>query len=694
MKRFVFSSSSVISIGLLCAFIMAGTPTHLEAKVSRVEVEQRTEVLEGHSWGDAGAYEQISGKVFFTYDPEDPANQVITDLGLAPRNDEGLVEAWADLVVFQPSDPAKRRGVGWFEVSNRGGKASFSYFNRGQGGVSDPSEAEHFGDGLLFDEGLTLIWVGWQWDVPETPSSLLNLHVPAAHGPDGASVSGLVRADWTVDSETMVLELSDRGHQPYLPSDIDAVENVLTVRDSREGERRLVPRNHWYFEAGGQDSESDNITGIRMDGGFDAGRIYELVYLAQDPPIVGLGLAAVRDIASYARYNPQSEFPIQLAVAFGVSQTGRFLRHFLYQGFNADEEARKVFDGMLIHTAGAGRGSFNHRFGQPSRDAQPYANFFYPTDLYPFTSRSKPDKATGRDEGLLDQTEPAFRPRTFYTNSGYEYWGRAASLIHTTPDGMYDVPPLDNERIYHLSSAQHYWRPGWPTEDRRVPGANAYRLTPLNLLITLRALAIRLVEWVESGAEPPASAYPLLADGSLVMPEGVAYPEIPGVEMARMPHLAYRSDYGPDWDKGMVGYQPPKLGDPYPVFVPQVDGFGNEISGLRGIELLVPLATYMPWSLRTDSPAGSDHLVSFQGTYIPLPLNEFTLEESGDSRPSLEALYGNKDGFMARVKLAASYLVSQGILLERDRQPIIDLQGEHWDWVHELNSMDSSEMED
>ena len=682
MRRFCFETRNLVHIALMCAPFLAIVSPNLDAEVVAIVIEQRTDVLDGHSWAQTGAYEKIAGKVKFAFDPEDPANRAITDLKLAPRNEEGRVEAWADLVVLQPKDPATRRGVGWIEVSNRGGKASLVYFNRGEGDP-DPVVAEHFGDGLLFDEGLTVIWVGWQWDVPETPAALLNLHVPFAQGPDGTAVSGLVRADWAVDSETALLELSDRGHQAYGPSDTSAPENVLTVRNSREGKRMVIPRQQWHFEA--QDAESGHISHIRLKGGFKPGKIYELVYKAEDPPIVGLGLAAVRDIASHAKYDPESEFPIQHAVAFGVSQTGRFLRHFMYQGFNVDEQNRKVYDGFLIHTAGAGRGSFNHRFGQPSRDAQPYANFFYPTDLYPFTSSAQPDPVSGRNEGLLDHVEPAFRPKTFYTNSGYEYWGRAASLIHTTPNGKNDVAPLKNERIYHLSSAQHFWRPGWPAEERRVPGADAYTLTPLNLLITLRALAVRLVEWVETDAQPPASSYPLLADGTLVSAEGVAFPQIPGVAIARIPHLAYRSDYGPEWAQGIVGNQPPILGDAYPVFVPQVDGFGNEIAGLRGLALLAPLATYTPWALRSGAPAADDHLLSFRGTYIPLPLDEHARAATADPRPSLEAYYGDKDGFMERVKLGASYLVSQGVLLERDRQFMIDRQSEHWDWLHTRN---------
>ena len=401
--------------------------------------------------------------------------------------------------------------------------------------------------------------------------------------------------------------------------------------------------------------------------------------------MVGLGLTAVRDITAYAKYDLRSEFPIRQAVGFGVSQTGRFLRHFLYEGFNVDEEGRRVFDGLLVHTAGAGRGSFNHRFGQPSRDGHPYSAFFYPTDLYPFTSRAYPDPVTGWDEGLLDRTPPQMRPKTFYTNTGYEYWGRAASLIHTTPDGSADAEPLENERIYLLSSAQHYYRDAWtpPGEERRIPGMDAYRGSPLDHLATLRALAIRLVEWVETDTEPPASAYPLLADGTLVAASGVAWPELPGFTEPETPHVAYRADYGPRWDEGIVDRQPPAIGEAYPARVPQVDGMGNELAGLRGLEVLVPLGTYLPWSLRVGAPGGADAIADFEGMFVPLSRTDDEARMTGDPRPSAEALYGSRAAFSARAASAARYLVSRGLLLERDRERMVRRQEAMWDWLQE-----------
>src|SRR5262249_50308930 len=269
--------------------------------------------------------------------------------------------------------------------------------------------------------------------------------------------------------------------------------------------RRVVPREQWRFV--------DDGTRITRTGGFEPGKIYELVYRARDPIVVGIGLAAVRDMMSYATYDAASPFRVRWGLGLGISQTGRFLRHFLYQGFNTDEARRPVFDGLFVHTAGAGRGSFNHRFAQPSRDAHRFSAFFYPTDLFPFSGRSQRDPETAVTDGLLAH-EPHL-PKIFLTNTGYEYWGRAASLIHTTPSADADVEPLANERTSHPAGGQHFavaWPPASPPADTVV----AYRGSPLDFKPALRSLLVRLVEWVRDGRQPPSSAYPRLDAGTLV----------------------------------------------------------------------------------------------------------------------------------------------------------------------------------
>jgi len=337
---------------------------------------------------------------------------------------------------------------------------------------------------------------------------------------------------------------------------------------------------------------------------------------------------------------------------------------------------------MLIHSAGAGRGSFNHRFAQPSRDAHRYSAFFYPTDIFPFSSRVQTDPVTGMKDGLMARTPVDRRPLVFFTNSGYEYWGRAASLIHTSLDGLRDVEPLGTERIYHLASGQHFVGRFPPSDDARRPGTRAYRGDPLDYLVALRALAVRLVEWVEDGREPPPSRYPRIADGTLVAPRGLAFPLIPGVAPPGVIHVAYRADYGPRFrTQGIIDRQPPVLGAPFPSLVSQVDGLGNEVAGVRMVELRAPLATYAPWNLRWDAVGGSDELSDFVGTFVPLPRTENERALLGDPRPSVASLYPSRAAYLAQARQAAMALLQEGFLLAEDLNPVAERAGALWDWV-------------
>jgi hypothetical protein len=654
-------------------------PVSTGAEVVRLEVESREDVMGGRPFGAAGPYEKLAGRISFAVDPANPVNARIVDVDKAPRNAEGRVEAWGNFMVLQPKHRGERRRVALLEVSNRGGKAALPYFNGARYSL-DPTHPDHFGDGLLLRQGLTVIWVGWQFDVPPQPG-LLRLHVPVATE-GGASIQGLVRSDWTVDEAVTTLSLGHRGHLAYPVLDPQHPDNVLTERDGRLSARRVVPRDRWRFAREITGRIIPDRTHIYMPGGFQAGKIYELVYRAEHPAVVGLGLAAIRDMMSYAKYDDRCPFPVERGIAFGVSQTGRFLRHFLYQGFNTDERGRQVFDGMLIHSAGAGRGSFNHRFAQPSRDAHRYSAFFFPTDLFPFTSRTQLDPESGQSDGLFaHQHDPGHLPKIFYTNTGYEYWGRGASLIHTSVDGRVDVELFPNERLYHLASGQHF--PGHfpPRTGDRLPGGDAYRGNPIDFLANLRALLMRLVDWVTTGREPPPSAYPRIDAGTLVPISWARFPTVPGVTFPQVVHEAYRVDYGPRWGEGIITYEPPKLGAPFPALVAQVDALGNEAAGVRNVELRAPLATYTPWSLRTGYPAATDELTDFLGTYIPLPRTEAERLRRRDPRPSIATLYPTKTEYLRLAKEAASELVEQGYLLEEDVPRVLQRAEEHWEWI-------------
>jgi len=677
---------SLIAASAFAFAAMLVSPSAALAHVVRVVIDQREPIAGGASFGTAGAYERLTGRVYFAFDPSNPHDRQIVDLSRAPRNAQGEVEAWAEFVMLRPVDASRGSGVTLVDVVNRGGM-TVGVFHLGANRELSPDSAAYYGDALLLRRGLTVVMLGWQWDVPpNTPG--MHFHPPVA-GSAAHPITGLVRSDITVDAPTRTIPL---GHLvsvytalAYPVSDAADPKNQLTVRDGPLAPRHVIARNLWRFAR--EDSSGavvEDPRSVYMAAGFEAGKIYEVTYRAKDPVVAGTGLAAVRDMISYLKYDSTSIAPTRFGIAYGVSQTGRFLRHFLYQDFNVDERGRRAFDGIFAHTAGAGRGSFNHRFAQPSRDAQPYSTFFYPTDLFPFTSLEESDQVTGRRDGLRVHaggvSSAATAPKVFYVDGGYEYWGRAASLAHTTVDGTRDVGFLASERRYVISSAQHSSPARFPLpENAHIGSGPALRGDPLDQRLALRALLVALIEWVRDGRAPPASLYPTIAGGTLVPVDSSGRPSIPGVAIAKIPYQPYRLDLGARWSEGIIDREPPAIGAPYALRVPQVDSIGNDLGGIRSVEARVPLATYFPWQLRTG--AASDRLTSFSGTFVPLPRTEAERASTHDPRPSVERLYGSRDAFLSRVDAAAAQLVADRFLLAEDAAAARARMAATWDWI-------------
>jgi len=659
------------------AFVVLAAAPAL-ADVVRIEVQSRRDLLDGQPFGAAGPFETLTGKIFFAVDPALPANRIVTDLDKAPRNGAGKVEFSADFYLIKPKNIARGNGAVLYEVSNRGGKGMLGFFNHASGSL-DPSTANDVGDGFLLRQGFTLLWVGWQFDVPQR-TGLVRVYVPTATD-NGHPIHGLVRSDFVVTEKEADHSLADREHRAYAVLDPDSPDNVLTVRDSVEGPRRIVPRSQWGFARDGGGKPVADATRVYMSAKFEPGKIYEVVYTAQDPPLVGLGPAAIRDTISMLKYRSADAWSIPAgaitrATAFGVSQSGRFLRTYLYYGFNRDEGNRKVFDGVIAHVAGAGRGSFNHRFAQPSRDGHPYLNFFYPTDIFPFTDLPERDAETGVTDGLLTHATPTdLVPKIFYTNSEYEYWGRAASLIHTTIDGAADAPLPDNTRIYLLTAGQHGPAAFPPTQT-----IGQQRNNPLDYRWAMKALLLAMDRWTATGAAPPPSRYPRVSDATLVTADRLHFPKVPGVVTSTAVHRAYRADYGPRFaSEGVVTIEPPKIGSAFPILVPQVDADGNGIAGVRMPELAAPLATYTGWNLFNARSGPTDALSSMQGSYIALARGAAERKRTGDPRPSVEERYRDKDQYVGLVAKAAIELIEQGYLLAEDLAAILRNAGRHWD---------------
>lgn len=666
-----------VTVLLFLTMFSAASP----ARVVRVEIASRTDIQDGKSFGNAGPYEKILGRVYFAVDPANLHNRQIVDLDKAPRNTHGEVEFSADLYLLKPKDMAKGNQAVLFEVSNRGGRGILSLVN---------GRENEYGDGFLMRQGYTVAWLGWEFDL-SSQEERLRLTAPIAHDPGGKEIHGLVRTDFTPaekrdDMPLGHILLGPDGGNSYAVDDPTSDKNILTVRDTPTGNRRAIPHSEWNFAHVVDGQLKTDPHYVHLNKGFVPGRIYELVYTAKNPAVVGVGLAAVRDFLSYLKYDPQATAPVKRVYAVGISQSGRFLRHFIYQDFNADEHGRQVMDGVIAHVAGAGRGSFNHRFAQPSRDAQPMSSLFFPTDLFPFTDLPEKDPDTSEKAGLLDAANKSHSgPKIFYTNTSYEYWGRAASLIHTSADGKADAPLATNTRIYFLAGLEHFTVP-FPQESR-VGENRDYTAqqnpNPNPIQWYWRALITDMDKWVKDGNEPPPSTYPKIPEKTLVPLREWKFPKIPGVNTPHEVSLAYHINFGPQ-PKGTVGsvqvvtIEPPRVGNAFGVLVPQSDADGNDLGGVRLPELQVPLATYTGWNLRDPSIGAPEQRVSFLGSWIPLAKTAEERKKSGDPRLSIAERYASQEEYMGKFEQAAKKLIQQRFLLQEDLPAILERGKLEW----------------
>ncbi len=646
----------------------------LHARVTRVTVSSRSDIQNGQAFGAAGAYERISGRVYFSLPVANPHNQRIVDLPNAVNLQDGEVQFSSDFIAVRPRDTYKGNGSLLLEVPNRGNSRIIGLVD---GGTWDLKDA---GDGWLLRNGFTIVSLGWQWDAPDPDA--LKFYAPVAKD-RGKTITGLLRGDFMLARPADQIPLGhlmdgNLGGLEYPVAAPEDPRNVLTVREARDAPRKLVPRASWQFanRVDGKIVPSDRF--IYLKDGFKQGKIYEYVYVVADPVVAGGGFAAIRDFASYSKHDPAAITPAQRVYGEGISQNGRFLRDFLYEGFNADEQGRIALDGVLAHVAGAGRGSFNYRFAQPSRDAQPTSSIFFPTDVFPFTDEPEKDPLTAATGGLLDRAvAERVAPRIFFSNTSYEYWGRAAALIHTSPDGQRDVPIADNVRIYHFTGLQHFTGP-FPAQKGSGDLFGQQPQSPLEIKYFWRAMIANMDAWVRSNTLPPASNYPKIADGNLVPLSKYALPAIPGLQKPHEANQAYRLDFGPHWQQGILSLQPPKVGAAFPLLVPQVDADGNERDGVRLPEIAVPLATYTGWNLRDPSIGAPTQRVAFEASYIPFPRTVAERQRAGDPRKSVAERYANRADYLAQYQRALDALVSQRWVLPEDRLALLHRGEQAW----------------
>ncbi len=663
-----------LSAGLLQLALLLSVPP-LQARVLRVDVAARTSVLDGKVFGDAGAYERISGRVYFSLPVANRHNQRIVDLANAVNLKNGEVEFSADFVAVRPKDAHKGNGSLLLEVPNRGNARILALVDGG-----DEDLAHDAGDGWLLRNGFTVVALGWQWDA--AGPNALRFFAPVAKE-NGKTITGLLRGDVMLAEPLAEIPLGHFtdpgiGGNEYPVAVPDDPRNVLSVRSSREAQRSIIPRADWQFAHTVQGKLVPSDRYIHLQGGFQPGKIYEYVYVAADPVVAGGGFAAIRDFASYAKHDPEAITPAERVYGEGISQNGRFLRDFLYQGFNADEEGRMALDGVLAHVAGAGRGSFNYRFAQPSRDARPTSSVFFPTDIFPFTDEPETDPITGVTAGLLDQAvADKVVPKIFFSNTSYEYWGRVAALIHISADGKRDASISGNVRIYHFTGLQHFSVP-FPPRKGTGNGLGQEPQSPLPVRYFWRSMIANMDAWVRSDTLPPPNNYPKIADGNLVPLQKYALPAIPGVNRPHEASQAYRLDFGPNWQQGILSIQPPKVGPAFPVLVPQVDADGNERDGVRLPEITVPLATYTAWNLRDPSIGAPDQRVSFEASYLPFPKTAADRQKTGDPRKSIAERYADREDYLTQYTKAVDALVEQRWILPEDRAALLHRGEQEW----------------
>ncbi|MDE3175311.1 MAG: hypothetical protein KGM15_04280 [Pseudomonadota bacterium] len=703
MRRLLLS----LSIGSLAALTCACVA---QARVTRIEIIKTEPAFAGASFGEVGPYERLQGRVTGELDPADPANAIIQDLALAPRNARGMVEYTSDLDMIRPADPARGNRALLFEVVNRGNKLAPFLFHEGvTGGVAEHNGLTEPGDGWLMRQGYTLIWFGWEMDV-QPGLGRVGLAPIVAHNRDGSAISGVVRSEMVTSKPAANLPINlSQQIQFYPPDSYDSYPTFsrdnqtpaadgflpsLTVRARAQDPRETIPNDQWSFavcEPGKPPTPDDKH--VCYSKGFQPGRLYELMYRAKDPTVDGVGFAATRDIGAYFRTvakdpsgaaNPFYR-PGEVAILEGTSQSGRMIRSFLALGFNRDEDGRQVFDTAYPHIGG-GLMPLNLRFSQPYRAWGEQADHDYPAYDFPFSYAHQTDPLTGRSQGLLDRcTATQTCPKIFHVATALEMWEGRQSLGLTDPLGVRDVADPANVRTFIMASTQHV-AAGLPLPSAAPFGNCQQQPNPNPQVWTLRALLSALTDWARDDKPPPASAVPHIADGTLVAPDQVRFPEIPannygGVERpAMLPLRVYDTlhvlDFGPLYragdSSGIITREPPLVSTgSYGVLEIQVDADGNDVGGLRSAFERTPIGTYTGWnSGRKDR--FENGMCNLVGSFAPFAATKAERLAIGDNRLSIEERYPTKEAYLAMFRRGVDDLVAQRYLLPEDAKLLED----------------------
>ena len=660
MNKVLVSLRWAVWVAAVLAWSITLAPS-ARAEVTRIEIAAKQDVLGGKVWGNTGAYEKLVGKIYFAIDPSNPHNKKIVDLDKAPKNAQGKVEFSADIFVLQPKDPSKGNGVLLFDIPNRGSKGALGAFNLAKGSGDPTTEAE-YGDGLLMRQGYTIVAVGWESDIAPRPGAVV-LTAPIATD-NGKTITGWLPVQpWFIpDAKVDSYNWASGNFPPvYPPLDPKSLAYRLTERDGLVAFPRLVPREDWQFGRLQNGQVDSDVKWITKKGGFRPGMVYELAYETSNPAVAGVGFAAVRDLASALKYDPNAILHGKYVYTFGASQVGRWEREMIYEGFTVDEQGRKAVDALFIQTGGTGRGSFNERWAQPAELGS------YNQTKFPLLYQTITDPVTGKRDGLGAHIPAGMEPKILEVDTESEYYdrGRVDSLRHISMDGGTDLEDPPNVRIFMLAGAAH-GSGSWPPRNSQSQQLPA---DPLDYRYAQRALLEDLDNWVRKGTAPPVSLHPMLEDHTAVPSSAQRFPSVPNVKWPTHVPSGERNDLMAGPESGL------------PLLVPQLDKDGNATSGLRLPEQSVPLGTYGGWAFRSEAAGQPDTLVSMAGSYIAFAKTKAEREKTGDPRLSLEERYSGRDAYLRQIEDAAKKLAASGYLLQEDVPNLVKAAGQHWDYT-------------
>lgn len=619
--------------------IAIGAPTDAQARVTNFEVTSQTTAFEGMPFPEIGTYDRIDATATFAVDPNSPRVANIVDIDKVPVNEQGEVVFSTEVSILQPTDPDKKSGLLFHEVPNRGRNLSFMLLNRS--GSSDiPQKAGDAGDGFLMLRGDTIVWTGWQADLPD---AAINLNLPVL-----SDITGPSREQFIFDKAGT----TGKGKLTYPAANLDVTQATLTVRQN-ESDPRITPAGLSFKYISPTEIE------ISRPAGMDAGAIYDFVYPAKNPVPQGLAFVATSDTVSFLRGNPGHDVQnplrgIDHTLGLGISQSGRYLRDFIYQGFNADETGVQVFDGAMPHIAGSRKTYTNYRFALPGRYSRQHEDHDYPGDQFPFTYAQTTDPLTGKQGSILSACENTNTcPKVMQSDTSTEFWQARASLVSTTPAGEPLEMP-ENVRLYFIEGAPHF--NGWMTDSKTDPVCR-YPTNPLSAAPIMRALYSGMVDWITTGKTPPKSRYPNLSDGSLTPLADFKMPKLGDKAPVPKYNLLQVMDHSTT---------PPKRGATYPAYVPTVDANGNPTGGVALPYIAAPLGTYAGWNLRNEGYAPGE-LCSLTGLFVPFENNA-----SGDGRKSIGQHYPSKAAYLDAVRSASQDLIKDGYMLPDDIGYLMD----------------------